>query len=138
MVIGPLNSSRNVLGSWALLLVRLDRGGCLAWGMQDDAVNETVLQIGFVFAYGLSHLAIGCSVDFAVHCCAYPQMALFLLQHCWYCLVSLSTTRQLTPLCASRGMALNIFLPCMVGHFAALAVYPANNYAWKQFHLHWL
>ena len=123
--------------SWALLLVSLAWGSeavILAWGMQDDAVdNETALQIRettSAFAYGLLILPLAGSVDFAAQVALTPANGVVFIAALAGTASYLFYYRAIDAIGASRGMALNIsYSAWSVIFCSSCRYYHANNYA---------
>ena len=84
----------------------------LAWGMQDDAVdNETALQIRettSAFAYGLLILPLAGSVDFAAQVALTPANGVVFIAALAGTASYLFYYKAIDAIGASRGMALNI------------------------------
>ena len=97
----------------------------LAWGMQDDAVdNETALQIRettSAFAYGLLILPLAGSVDFAAQVALTPANGVVFIAALAGTASYLFYYKAIDAIGASRGMALNISYSAWSVIFAALA-----------------
>ena len=97
----------------------------LAWGMQDDAVdNETALQIRettSAFAYGLIILPLAGSVEFASQVAVTPANAVVFIAALAGTASYLFYYKAIDAIGASRGMALNISYSAWSVIFAALA-----------------
>ena len=97
----------------------------MAWGMQDDAVdNETALQIRettSAFAYGLLILPLAGSVDFAAQVALTPANGVVFIAALAGTASYLFYYKAIDAIGASRGMALNISYSAWSVIFAALA-----------------
>ena len=97
----------------------------LAWGMQDDAVdNETALQIRettSAFAYGLLILPLAGSVDFAAQVALTPANGVVFIAALAGTASYLFYYKAIDAIGASRGMALNISYSAWSVIYAALA-----------------
>ena len=97
----------------------------LAWGMQDDAVdNETALQIRettSAFAYGLIILPLAGSVEFASQVAVTPANGVVFIAALAGTASYLFYYKAIDAIGASRGMALNISYSAWSVIFAALA-----------------